>query len=183
MTQDTTPNGAQAAEWNGPGGAHRTKYAALIDNEIERHNERFRAVAAVGARDHVLDIGCGTGESTREAARAAVDGSVLGVDLSEEMLARARGMSMAEGLDNVTYLQADAQVHEFPEADFDLCVSRFGAMFFDDPVAAFTNIGRALRPGARLVIIVWQARERNEWSTAVRDAIGGSTPLLEGPGP
>ena len=191
MTQDTppnavnnggSPNAAQAQEWNGPGGAHRTKYSALIDNEIARHNERFRAIAAVEARDRVLDIGCGTGESTREAARAAVDGSVVGVDLSEEMLARARGMSIYERLDNVTYLQADAQVHEFPVADFDVCLSRFGSMFFDDPVAAFTNIGRALRPGARLVLIVWQARERNEWSTAVAQALGVRAPTTKGPG-
>jgi SAM-dependent methyltransferase len=182
VTQDTNPNEAQAAEWNGPSGAHRAKYDALINNEIRRHNERFRAVAEVGPRDHVLDIGCGTGESTRDAARAAVDGSVVGVDLSEEMLTRARGMSMAEGLDNVTFLQADAQVHDFGEADFDLAVSRFGTMFFADPAAAFTNIGRALRPGARLVIMVWQSRERNEWSTAVRDALGGTAPVKPGPG-
>lgn len=182
MTQDTQPNVVQTAEWNGPGGAHRAKYSALIDNEIRLHNERFRAVAAIGARDRVLDIGCGTGESTRDAARAAVDGSVVGVDLSEEMLAMARGMSIVEGLDNVTFLQADAQVHEFPAAEFDIAVSRFGSMFFDDPLAAFTNVGRALRPGARLVLIVWQARERNEWSTAVRSALGGPAPT-DGPGP
>jgi SAM-dependent methyltransferase len=183
VTQDTSPNATQTAEWNGPSGAHRTKFSALIDNEILRHNERFRAIAAVGARDQVLDIGCGTGESTREAARAAVDGHVVGVDLSEQMLARAREISAAEGLDNVTYLQADAQVHEFPAAAFDLCVSRFGSMFFDDPLAAFTNIGRALRPGAPLVLIVWQGRERNEWSSAVRAAIGRSAPTTTGPGP
>jgi ubiquinone/menaquinone biosynthesis C-methylase UbiE len=182
VTQDTQPNVVQTAEWNGPGGAHRAKYSALIDNEIRLHNERFRAVAAVGARDRVLDIGCGTGESTRDAARAAVDGHVVGVDLSEEMLALARGMSIAEGLDNVTFLQADAQVHEFPVADFDIAVSRFGSMFFDDPLAAFTNVGRALRPGARLVLLVWQSRERNEWATAVRAALGESAPVADGPG-
>jgi SAM-dependent methyltransferase len=176
------PNAAQAEEWNGPSGAHRTKHSALIDNEIARHNERFRAVAAIEARDRVLDIGCGTGESTREAARAAVDGSVVGVDLSDEMLDRARGMSVYERLDNVTFIRADAQVHEFPAADFDVCLSRFGSMFFDDPVAAFTNIGRALRPGARLVLIVWQARERNEWSTSVAEAFGVPAPTAKGPG-
>ena len=190
MTQDIppndvrnagTPNAAQAQEWNGPGGAHRTKFSALIDKQIARHNERFRALAAVEARDRVLDIGCGTGESTREAARAAVDGVVVGVDLSEEMLDRARGMSVYERLDNVTFIRADAQVHEFPSADFDVCLSRFGSMFFDDPVAAFTNIGRALRPGARLVLLVWQSRERNEWSTAVAQAFG--VPVSTAPGP
>jgi SAM-dependent methyltransferase len=179
------PNTKQAAEWDGPGGAHRVKHADLIEAQIRRQNERFRAVAAVGARDHVLDIGCGTGESTRDAARAAVDGSALGVDLSDQMLARARQLSSAAGLANVSFLRADAQVHQFPSARFDLCLSRFGVMFFDDPVAAFTNIGRALRPGARLVLLVWQDRDHNEWSTAIRSALGEPVPgpPLTGPNP
>jgi SAM-dependent methyltransferase len=72
----------------------------------------------------------------------------------------------------------DAEVHPFPPAHFDRCISRFGAMFFADPVAAFTNIGRALRPGGRLVLLVWQDRDRNPWSTAVRQAVtgGAATP-------
>ncbi|MEU8235635.1 methyltransferase domain-containing protein [Actinoplanes sp. NPDC048967] len=137
------------------------------DAELHRHNEHFRAAARVGARDRVLDIGCGTGQTTREAARAAVDGSATGVDLSGPMLARARRLSHDEGLRNVTYQQADAQVHRFAPATFDLCVSRFGTMFFADPVAAFTNIGQALRPAARLVLLVWQGRDRNEWATEI----------------
>ncbi|HEX4705610.1 MAG TPA: methyltransferase domain-containing protein [Pseudonocardiaceae bacterium] len=178
-------NAAQAAEWDGPGGEHRARYAQLIEDQVRRHNDRFRAVAAVGPREHVLDIGCGTGDSTRDAARAAVDGRVLGVDLSERMLARARELSDAEGLHNVEYLRADAQVHEFPSARFDVCVSRFGSMFFDDPLGAFTNIGRALRPGARLVLLVWQARDDNEWSAEIRRALGAPVPAppLTGPNP
>jgi SAM-dependent methyltransferase len=178
-------NAAQAAEWDGPGGAHRVKHADLIEAQVRPQTERFRAVAAVGARDHVLDIGCGTGESTRDAARAAVEGSALGVDLSDEMLARARQLSSAAGLTNVSFLRADAQVHQFPAARFDLCVSQFGVMFFDDPVAAFTNIGRALRPGARLVLLVWQDRDHNEWSTAIRSALGAPVPAppMTGPNP
>ncbi|WP_329282059.1 class I SAM-dependent methyltransferase [Streptomyces sp. NBC_01451] len=138
------------------------------DAELRLHNELFRAAARVGPRDRVLDIGCGSGQSTREAARAAIAGSALGVDVSAPMLERARLLSDDQGLANVTYQQADAQVHRFPEARFDLCISRFGTMFFADPVAAFANIGRALRPGARLVLLVWQERERNEWATAIR---------------
>ncbi|WP_433729052.1 class I SAM-dependent methyltransferase [Actinoplanes sp. CA-051413] len=137
------------------------------DAELRLYNEHFRAAARVGSRDRVLDIGCGTGQTTREAARAAVDGSATGVDLSAPMLAQARRLSHDEGLRNVSYQQADAQVHRFAPAHFDLCVSRFGTMFFADPVAAFTNIGQALRPGARLVLLVWQGRDRNEWATEI----------------
>jgi len=152
---------------------HRVMHAALLDDEIRPHNERFRAAARVGPGDRVLDIGCGTGQSTREAARAAADGSVLGVDLSAPAIELARQLTVRERLSSVSYLRADVQVHPFPAGYFDVCISRFGTMFFADPVAAFANIGAALRPGGRLVMLVWQARERNEWSTAIRRAIAG----------
>src|SRR5581483_7530741 len=92
---------------------------------------------------------------------------------SAPALELARRLTAAEGLRNVTYEQADVQAHPFPPAAFDLALSRFGVMFFADPVAAFTNIGRALRPGARLVLLVWQGRDRNEWSTEVRRVVAG----------
>jgi ubiquinone/menaquinone biosynthesis C-methylase UbiE len=151
------------------------------DAELRLHNERFRAAARVGAHDHVLDIGCGTGQSTREAARAAFGGSAVGVDLSTAMLQRARRVTDEEGLTNVTYLEADAQAHRFPPQHFDVCISRFGTMFFADPVAAFTNIGRALRPAGRLVLLVWQARDRNEWATEIRQALTTAPAPPRGP--
>lgn len=153
------------------------------DAELRLHNEVFRAAAQVGSHDRVLDIGCGTGRSTREAARAAVDGSALGVDLSAPMLERARRLSDDQGLANVTFQQADAQVHPFPPERFDLCISRFGTMFFADPVAAFANIGRALRPAARLVLLVWQERDRNEWATAIRRSLTAASATPHGPNP
>jgi ubiquinone/menaquinone biosynthesis C-methylase UbiE len=119
------------------------------DAELRLHNELFRDGARVGPRDRVLDIGCGTGQSTREAARAAVSGSAVGVDVSAPMLERARQLSVDQGLANIAFQQADAEVHCFPPTCFDLCISRFGTMFFADAVGAFTNIGRALRPAAR----------------------------------
>lgn len=148
----------------------------FYDAELRRHNVHFRAAADVRPGDHVLDIGCGGGQSTREAARAAVNGSALGVDVSAPMLDRARRLAEAEGLHNVTFEHGDAQSHRFPTARFDLCISRFGTMFFTDAIAAFTNIGRAMRPGARLVLLVWQDSDRNEWFTTVREALAGSTP-------
>jgi SAM-dependent methyltransferase len=147
----------------------------FYDAELRLHNAHLRTAANIQPHDRVLDVGCGTGQTTREAARAAVYGSALGVDLSAPMLERARRLSDDAGLRNVTYVQADAQTHPFPPAHFDLCISRFGTMFFTDPVAAFTNIGRALRPGARLVQLVWQDHDRNEWATAIRDALTAGT--------
>src|SRR6202012_4013883 len=85
-------------------------------------------------------------------------------------------LSAAEGLGNVTFAQGDAQVCEFPGAPFDLVISRFGTMFFADPMAAFANIATALRPGGRLVALVWQERERNEWATTVRQSLAAGTP-------
>jgi SAM-dependent methyltransferase len=144
------------------------------DAEVRRHNEQFRAATGVCPDDSVLDIGCGAGQSTREAARAAVAGSVLGVDISTRMLERARRITHDEKLRNVTFQQADAEVHTFPAEHFDRCISRFGTMFFTDPIAAFTNIAGALRPGAGLALMVWQDRDRNEWSTAIRGALAGA---------
>jgi SAM-dependent methyltransferase len=149
--------------------------ADFYDAELHRHNVHFRAAAAVRSCDRVLDIGCGTGQTTREAARAAMDGSAVGVDVSAPMLERARRLSSEQGLRNVTYRHGDAETHPFPSAHFDLCISRFGTMFFADPIAAFTNIRRALRPGARLVSMVWQHADRNEWFTATRQALAGSS--------
>jgi SAM-dependent methyltransferase len=147
----------------------------IYDEELRAHNARLRAASGVRAGDRVLDVGCGAGQSTREAARAAAPGRVLGIDVSAPALERARRLTVAEGLDNVTYEHADAQVHSFAPEEFDVAISRFGTMFFSDPVVAFDNIARALRRGGRLVLLVWQRREDNEWEVAIDDALGGLT--------
>jgi SAM-dependent methyltransferase len=153
---------------------HRVRFAALFDAEVRPHNERFRAAAAVGPGEDVLDVGCGTGESTREAAQAGA--RALGIDVSEAAIARARELGGA------SFEVADAQTHPFPAAAFDVVLSRFGAMFFPDPPAAFANLARALRPGGRLVLLVWQERARNEWYSVLHDALSpGTTPPPSGP--
>ena len=146
------------------------------DAELSAHNQRLRAAASVGPGDHVLDVGCGAGQSTRAAARAAAPGRALGIDLSAQALERARRLSAAEGLDNVSYECGDAQVHPLPTGHYDLAISRFGVMFFSAPVAAFKNICGALRRRARLVLLVWQSRDRNEWASAIDDALSGPVP-------
>ena len=144
----------------------------FYDAELRAHHEHLRAAYGISAGDEVIDIGCGTGLTTREAARAAAPGCVVGVDVSERMLERARELTPAERLDNVRYELGDAQVHRFEPARFDVAISRFGTMFFSDPAAAFANIAGALRPGGRLVLLLWQRREHNEWATAIAAALG-----------
>ena len=147
------------------------------DAELSRYHQRLLAAMDVGLADHVLDIGCGTGLTTRQAAGRAVSGSAIGVDISARMVATARRLAEQDGLRNVQFEQADAQAHPFPAERFSLGISRFGTMFFTDPVAAFTNIARALRPGARLVQLVWQDRRHQEWEAVIRQAIAnGNTP-------
>jgi ubiquinone/menaquinone biosynthesis C-methylase UbiE len=144
----------------------------FYDAELRAHHEHLRAAYGISQGDEVVDIGCGSGLTTREAARAAAPGRVVGVDVSERMLERARELTAAERLDNVRYELGDAQVHHFDRAGFDVAISRFGTMFFSDPAAAFANVAAALRPGARLVLLVWQRREENEWARAIDAALG-----------
>ena len=100
-------------------------------------------------------------------------GSALGVDISASAIERARELARAHGVRNVTFERGDAQVYPFPQKRFDLAVSRFGTMFFDDPAVAFGNVVRALRPAGRLVMMVWQAHDRNEWDVAIRRSLTG----------
>jgi SAM-dependent methyltransferase len=149
----------------------------FYDAELRAHHEYLRAAYGIGRGDEALDIGCGTGLTTREAGRAAAPGRVVGIDVSERMLERARELTAAERLENVSYELGDAQVHRFAPERFDLAISRFGTMFFSDPVAAFANIASALRPRGRLVLLVWQRRERNEWAVAIDAALGDAAEL------
>lgn len=142
------------------------------DDELRLHDEVFRRACAVGAGDRVLDIGCGSGRTTCDAARRAGEGSALGVDISAAAVERAR--ELGRGLNNVAFECADAQVHPFPSARFDLAISRFGVMFFRDPEAAFVNIAAALKPNGRLVMMTWQAAADNEWNVAIRHALTGA---------
>src|SRR5579884_699004 len=165
-------NVEQAAAWDGPSGEYWAAHQARFDAAMEPHHARLMAAAAIAPGERVLDIGCGNGQSTRDAARAArAGGSVLAVDLSGPMLDRARRTAEADGLTTIRFEQADAQTYAFPAGAFDVALSRFGVMFFADPVAAFTNIGTALRPGGRLALLVWQPLAANEWMTTIRQAL------------
>jgi SAM-dependent methyltransferase len=135
----------------------------------------------------VLDIGSGTGQTTLDAARSASCGSVLGVDLSARMVEVARRAAERAALTNARFVQADAQIYPFADQTFTVAISRLGAMFFGDPLAAFTNSARAVRPGGRLVLVVWQPLPRNEWIVAISTALAAGrdlpAPAPEAPGP
>jgi SAM-dependent methyltransferase len=141
------------------------------DLELQQHNERLRQAYGIRASDRVLDVGCGAGQTTREAARLAPAGTVLGIDRSEAMIERARALTRAADLGNVDYECADVERHALPRERFDVAISRFGTMFFDHPVAAFANIRTALRQDGRLVMMVWQEHDRNEWATSIERAL------------
>jgi SAM-dependent methyltransferase len=143
------------------------------EDEARLHDEVLRRACGVRPHERVLDIGCGLGRTTCEAARMARAGSAFGVDISAPAIERARELARARGIRNVTFERADAQVYRFPQGRFDMAISRFGTMFFADPVAAFGNVGRALRPAGRLVMMVWQAHDRNEWAVAIRRSLTG----------
>ncbi|MCP3819624.1 class I SAM-dependent methyltransferase [Streptomyces sp. A3M-1-3] len=160
----TSPdNSAQAEAWNGYEGRHWAERQRRYDALNDAANEPLLEAARITGTDRVLDIGCGNGRITRLAARAGA--YALGVDLSAPMLERARVSAQAERLDNVGFAQGDAQVYAFDSGAFDVAVSRFGVMFFADPVAAFANIGRALRPGGRLAFICPQDFSGSEQAT------------------
>ena len=134
----------------------------------------------------VVDLGCGSGTTTLElAARVGPGGEVAGVDISAEMLARGRERAARAGAGNIEFVHADVQVHDLVEARFDAAYSRFGVMFFADPVAAFANVRRALRPGAALSFVCWQSVFDNEWMLipgAAVASVTGSLPPMPGPG-
>jgi len=166
-----------AAAWDGDEGDDWARDWQRYDRSIQRYQDRLLVASTIDASDQVLDIGCGNGESTRAAARVAVDGSALGVDLSTRMVERARELASSEGLANVAFQRADAQVHAFEPNAHDVAISRFGAMFFADRVAAFGNICHAVRPDGRLVMLAWQGLERNEWLVEIRAALAAGRAL------
>lgn len=180
-------NAEQAKAWDGDEGAYWAAHAAHFDGTVAGYHVPFMEAAAISAGEQVLDIGCGTGQTTRDAARRAPAGGALGVDLSAEMITLARRLAGAEGLPNARFEQADAQIYPFGQGSFDVAISRTGAMFFGDPHEAFTNIARALRGGGRLALLSWQAPPANEWVTELTTALAAGrdlpAPPPQAPGP
>lgn len=178
-------NVGQSQAWDGPEGRFWADHSARIDAVMAGYREPLLAAASIRPDSRVLDIGCGTGELTRAAGRAAAHGEAFGIDLSHAMITAARRLTHADEAPNVGFAQGDAQVYRYPASRFDRVVSRAGVMFFGDPVAAFRHIGTALAPRARLALLTWQPSSRNEWVQAFAAALppGPELPPPEGPGP
>jgi SAM-dependent methyltransferase len=160
----------QHEHWNGPGGQRWVNEQERLDRVLAPLGTLAIESAAPRAGERVIDIGCGCGASTLELGTCVGSGgSVLGVDISAPMLARARERARAQRLDWVSFAEGDATTYAFG-GDADLVFSRFGSMFFPDPPAAFANLRRALRPGGRLRLITWRRFEENAWGRVPLEA-------------
>jgi len=163
VTSEASPgNAEQVQRWNGEGAqkwiANRERHRAAHQRLIPH----LFAAAGISPGDRVLDIGCGCGETTITAATAASGGSALGLDLSAPMLEVARQLAAEAGAANARFEQGDAQIYPLGADRYDVVISKFGVMFFDDPAAAFANIAAGVPPGGRLAFLCWQDDDHNE---------------------
>lgn len=164
-------NHDEFVSWNGEAGQLWAANAAYFDTSVRHHHDWLMNSASIGRHDRVLDIGCGTGQCTRDAARRAGDGDAVGIDVSLPMIRAAEHAAHQEQLTNVAFVQGDAQVHQFPPGRFDVVLSRFGSMCFADQADAFTNTCGALRAGGRLTLVSWRSAAENDWITTLRRAL------------
>lgn len=159
-----TSNTDQAEYWSSPSGQTWVTHQRDLDRLLSGVLDALLAHAAPAAGETVLDIGCGTGASTLELSRAVGSrGHVTALDIADPLLDLARHRGAEAGCDNIEFILGDAQIHPFAQSRADLVFSRFGVMFFADPVAAFANLRRAVKPGGRLAMICWQGAPDNPW--------------------
>ena len=170
---DTTSIGmAQRAFWNSEATRRWVTEQTRIDRLMADVTEAALTAAAPKPGESVLDIGCGTGTTTLRLADAVgPSGQVLGVDISEQQLGLARQRVAAAGATRVQLVLDDAATHDFAPESFDLGFTRFGVMFFAEPVAAFRNIKRAMKRNGRLLLAVFRTGPENPWATASVAAI------------
>jgi ubiquinone/menaquinone biosynthesis C-methylase UbiE len=170
QTQKNDPNTMEDTYWNSAAGQKWVDFQDEMDSLLETVKDRLLAKTDIQKGEHILDIGCGTGASTRDAALlAGVEGSIIGADISALLLNCAKQVAVDPNAASIEYLLVDGQTHEFAENSLDVLLSRFGVMFFGNPVAAFTNMTRALKPGGRVSFVSWSYMKENPWFQIPRD--------------
>ncbi|TAJ55234.1 MAG: class I SAM-dependent methyltransferase [Nevskiaceae bacterium] len=178
MTASLQSANEQSVLWNGQAGRAWVEAQAVLDQMFKPLEELLVEVALAQPRERVLDVGCGTGSTTLAVARS-LGGRVdcVGVDISEPMIVAARARAEREATP-ASFVLADAEAHAFEPASFDLIVSRFGVMFFEDSVRAFANLRRAAKAGGELRFIAWRSPAENPFMTAAERAVAPLLPDL-----
>lgn len=180
----STANPEQAKYWNEHAGAEWVALQDRMDRQLGPLGDAALEAAAPQPGDAVLDVGCGCGATTLQLAAAVGNGgSVHGLDISGHMTAVAASRAAEAGLGNTTFTTADAQDAALAADAYDLIFSRFGVMFFADPVAAFSNLLSAARPGGRLAFVCWQKPADNAWSAVAGRAVMSVLPPQPVPDP
>jgi len=181
---DAPANAEQIEYWNERGGPQWVQRQERLDAQISPFGLVALDKAAAQRGESALDVGCGCGQTSLALAeRVGPQGSVTGVDISQPMLGRARERQQEQQLENLTFINADAQAHQFESASVDLIFSRFGVMFFDDARKAFGNLRIALQSGGRLCFICWQELKKNDWVRVPLQAAAQHIPLPPPPEP
>lgn len=179
-----TANADMQEFWNGDAGHKWVRFQERMDASLEPFGRRAMAAAEIKSDERVLDIGCGCGATSLQlAGLVGAGGHVHGVDFSQPELARAEARRKSGSHENVKFEHADAQTVSTETAWYDVVFSRFGVMFFEDPVAAFTNFRRALKPGGRIAFMCWRPASDNEWVQIPLNAAKNHIPLPEPPEP
>lgn len=186
MTASQRISEEQSQLWNGPAGAAWVEAQEMLDTMFAPFEPLLLDGVPGSAGGSLLDVGCGTGAVTLAAARRREGGACLGIDISAPMIATARARAAREDLP-ARFVTGDAQDYPLEPAAFDAVVSRFGVMFFADPVAAFANLRRSARPGAALRLAVWRSASENPFMTTAERAAAPLLPELparraDGPG-
>lgn len=165
------------------------KYKHVLVGGLSHHSDAIFPTLEVNAGERILDVGCGFGDTAcMLAERVGPTGEVVGIDCCDAFMADGRKEAAEKGLGNVTFVEGDVEIYPF-EADFDMVFSRFGTMFFSNPVAAMKNMRRALKPGGRMTLIVWRDRADNHWGTVPKEVLlrhlpePGDDAQTCGPGP
>jgi len=174
-------NAGQLDYWNGKIGHGWVEYQAQLDGQLEPLGLEGIRVLNPTSGERILDIGCGCGQTTQALAEhVGSTGAVTGVDISAPMLEVANTVPVGKGACQPTYLELDAQTDEIGEGDYDALYSRFGVMFFSEPLAAFKNLHRALKSGGRMTFVCWRPFQENLF---MRLAVEAARPFLPAPTP